>query len=102
MKHAKDSLIESLIRYLASHNEWRSKGHITDNIKWKYVEKGVEKTYLAETCGRKLREAESESRIAVREKDGSVEYKFLPPERRKAYIPFSQRLPGKENELFRV
>lgn len=96
------SLENILARYLASHNEWRSKGHITDTMKWKYTEKGVEKTYLAETAGRKLRMLESESRIAVREKDGSVEYKFLPVEHRNRYIPFSSREKGKENIIFRA
>lgn len=95
------SLENVLARYLASHNEWRSKGFITDTLKWKYVEKGVEKTYLAETAGRKLRVLESEGRIAVREKDGSVEYKFVPPEYRRRYIPFSSREKGKESMLFR-
>lgn len=99
---AKTSLKENLIRYLASHNEWRSKGYITDTLKWKYEEKGISKTYLAETCGRKLREAESESRIAVRSQNQSVEYKFMPPERRNSYIPWNSRPDNAKSTLFKV
>lgn len=104
MTHSRDSLIETLCRYMASHNEWRSKAYLTDTMKWKYEEKGIKKTYMAETCGRKLRLLESESRIAVRVKDGGdmVEYKFIPVEHRSRYISFSSREKGKESILFRT
>lgn len=95
------SLENILARYLASHNEWRSHPHMTDVMKWKYTEKGIEKTYMAETVGRKLRKLESEGRIAVRNRETSNEYKFIPVEHRSRYISFSCREKGKESILFR-
>lgn len=95
------SLENILARYLASHNEWRSHGYLSDTMKWKYVEKGVEKTYMAETVGRKLRKLESEGRIAVRQSNQSNEYKFIPVEHRKRYVPWSERPSDRKNVLFR-
>lgn len=91
-------LKENLIRYLASHNEWRSKGAILQ-LQWKYY--GEDKTYMPDSVSRKLREAEEECRIARRDSGISCEYKFLPPERRKSYIPWSSRPNDKKNILFR-
>lgn len=96
------ALKDVLVRYMASHNEWRSKFHITDEMTWKYIEKGMTKEYLSETVGRKCRELESENRLAVRDKGASIEYRFLPPERRKSYIPWSMRDSDKKNVLFKV
>jgi hypothetical protein len=96
------ALKDILVRYMASHNEWKSKGHVTDTLSWGYIEKGVLKHYLSETVGRKLREAESESRLAVKQDGDSVQYKFLPPDRRKSYIPWSSRSEGKKNILFKI
>lgn len=93
----KKSLKEDLIRYLAHNLVWHSKGAVTA-VAWRYPDG---RTYLPETVGRKLREAESESRIAVRENGISVEYKFLPVERRSTYIPWSSRTEGKKDILFR-
>lgn len=92
----KGDLKEDLIRWLAKNPIWISKGAITA-IVWRYPDG---RTYLPETVGRKAREAESESRIAVREKGISVEYRFLPVEKRSKYIPFSQRTDPKI--LFRI
>lgn len=95
------SLKEDLARWLARSGQWEPKGLLTDTLKWTYVEKGVTKQYLAETCGRKLRELESESRIAVKDLGASICYKFLPPERRNSYIPWSSRPDGKKDILFK-
>lgn len=97
---AKSSLKEDLIRYLANNPTWHKKGQLI-LIEWKY-EDG--RTYMSDTVSRKLREAEEESRIAVKPDPNStsVVYKFLPIERRSTYLPFSSRPKGQEHILFRV
>lgn len=85
------SLKIRLVAYLKSKNEWIPKGYITDTLEWHYYEKGIKKKYLAETIGRKLREAESESLIAVKPDGVSEQYKFLPNELKSRYINYSLR-----------
>lgn len=96
MKH---SLKEEIVKYLSITYRWHPKGELTDYMKWTYIEKGIEKTYLSETVGRKLREAESEGRIAVKDDGISVQYKFLPVERRSLYITYSNRID--KNKIFK-
>lgn len=84
---AKGNLKEDLIRWLANNPQWHPKGAVTA-VAWRYPDG---RTYLPETVGRKLREAESESRIAVKEEGISVKYKFIPPQLRDKYIPASHR-----------
>lgn len=67
---------------------WVSKGALTALV-WR-DDKG--KTFLPETVGRKLREAEAESKIAVKDKGVSVQYKWIPHELRSKYIPTSERV----------
>lgn len=94
----KGNLKEDLIRYLANHPFWHTKAEILRR-EWKYPD-GRE--YMKPTADRKLREAEEESRIAVKPDPNStsVIYKFLPVEKRKSYIPFSQR--NDVNILFKI
>lgn len=96
------SLKDILVRYMASHNEWRSKYHICQEMNWKYQEKGQMKTAMADTISRKLRECEEESRLARKDDGKSCQYKFLPPDKRSMYIPWSIRPEGQKNNLFKV
>lgn len=98
----RDTLKEQLARFLANKGCWESKGALTDHCTWHYTEKGITKTYLAETVGRKLRLLEEESRIAVKSEGSSVQYKFLPTDKRNRYIPWSIRPEGQKNNLFKV
>ncbi len=88
------SLQDKIVKYLADNGEWVVKGIILEQ-EWKYDD-GIRK-YMANTVDRELRSAESgedgESRIAVKDDpySTSITYKFIPPEFRKLYIPFSQR-----------
>jgi len=94
----KNSLIDQIVSHLQKqYPSWVAKGELTA-IQWK-DNKG--RTYLPETVGRKCREAEELSRIAVKSQGVSVAYKWLPFERRASYIPKSSRLPGEEDKLFR-
>jgi hypothetical protein len=97
------SLKETVIKYLAHNPDWHNKGFLTDTLKWSYLEKGTNKTYLAESVGRKLRIAEEESRIAVKQdpNSNSVLYRFLPVEKRSSYIPWSMRDNDKKDILFK-
>ena len=81
------SLKDKLVHHLMLQKGWVSKGELT-KIEWK-SEKGT--TFLPETVGRKLREAETESKIAVKELNASVQYKWIPIKMRSSYIPTSQR-----------
>jgi len=84
----KTALIDKLVKHLSlQYPSWVAKGELTA-IQWK-DDKG--KTFLPETVGRKLREAESLKRIAVKEKGVSVQYKWIPHELRAKYIPTSER-----------
>lgn len=88
----KASLKDKLVKHLSmQYPSWVAKGELT-SIQWK-DDNG--KTFLPETVGRKLREAESDRRIAVKEKGVSVQYKWIPHEMRARYIPTSQRLGDK-------
>lgn len=84
----KASLKDKLIKHLSlQYPSWVSKGELTA-IQWK-DDNG--KTFLPETVGRKLREAEAESKIAVKDQGVSVQYKWIPHDMRKRYIPTSER-----------
>jgi hypothetical protein len=87
-------LIDKLVKHLSlQYPSWIAKGELTA-VLWK-DEKGH--TFLPETVGRKLREAEEDRRIAVKKTGKSVSYKWLPHELRKRYIPTSVR---KDDRLF--
>lgn len=96
------SLKDLLVRYMASHDEWRSKYHVCQEMEWKYLEKGTIKVAMADTISRKLREAEEEKRIARKDDGKSCQYKFLPPEKRGNYIAWSERPNDQKNILFRT
>lgn len=88
----KNSLIDQLIAHLHRQYEqgiggWVAKGELT-SVQWR-DKKG--KTYLPETVGRTLRDAEVAKYIAVRPRGVSVEYKWIPHERRVRYITTSER-----------
>lgn len=84
----KTPLIDKLVKHLSlQYPAWIAKGELTA-IQWK-DDNG--KTFLPETVGRKLREAESLCRIAVKDKGVSVQYKWIPHELRDKYIPTSER-----------
>lgn len=90
----KASLKDKLVKHLSmQYPSWVAKGELTA-IQWR-DDRG--KTFLPETVGRKLREAESDKRIAVKEKGVSVQYKWIPYELRAKYIPTSVR---KDDALF--
>ncbi len=92
----KSSLQDKLAHWLMIEANWVSKGHIT-RMDWK-DDRGVR--YLPETVGRALRSAEEAKRIAVKYEGKNTLYKWLPQERRSAYIPTTSRKPGQENKLF--
>lgn len=84
----KTPLINKLVHYLFENKEkWTPKGEIL-LLTWK-DDNG--KRYMADTVSRKLREAESLKRIAVKDDNNSVVYKWLSFERRATYIPTSER-----------
>ncbi len=85
-----DGLREKLIGFLQLQPQgmWTPKGEITDT---KFFHKDGKKQYLPETVGRELRDLESESIIAVRDRGVSVEYRWMPTGVRPSYIPSSQR-----------
>lgn len=87
----KESLSKRLAFFLKKEQKWLSKGYITDTLEWFYYEKGIKKKYLSETVGRKLRELESNSIIAVKPDGVSEQYKYLPLEIKSRYIPYSLR-----------
>jgi hypothetical protein len=81
-------LIDKLVKDLSlTYPSWVAKGEITAR-QWK-DDNG--RTFLPETVGRKLREAEENRRIAVKKTGKSVSYKWLPFELRAKYIPTSER-----------
>lgn len=96
----KTILKEQLIKYLAINHDWHAKGHLTDTLKWQYLESGEIKTAMADTISRKLREAEEEKRIARKDLGKSCQYKFLPPDIRDKYICWSDRSNDKKDILF--
>jgi hypothetical protein len=86
------ALVDKLVKDLSlAYPAWVAKGEITAR-QWK-DEKGH--TFLPETVGRKLREAEEDRRIAVKKTGKSVSYKWIPHELRKKYIPTSERTGDK-------
>ena len=90
-----------MIAFLQKDWVWHAKGKLTADMTWKHdVGKHYGKRYLPETVGRALRSLEEQSIIAVKQDGISVAYKWLNPERRKSYIPVSQRKPGQEHILF--
>lgn len=89
------SLVDKLVKHLSTqYPSWIAKGEITA-IQWR-DDKGH--TFLPETVGRKLREAEEGRRIAVKKTGKSVSYKWIPHELRTRYIPTSVR---EGDKLFR-
>lgn len=81
------SLEDKLVHWLMRQEKWIAKGEIT-RIVWKddrYI------PYIPETVGRALRTAETKKRIAVRYSGKNTEYRWLPHELRKRYIPASER-----------
>jgi hypothetical protein len=83
------TLKQQLVKYMQTHSEWVNKGVIL-SMTWKDQRRFT--TYLPDTVSRKLREAESESLIAVKSDGKTVQYKWIPFEMRKRYIPKSERL----------
>lgn len=78
------------------------KGTLTADMVWRHRSgKQAGARYLPETVGRALRSLEEESIIAVKPLGISVQYKHIPHEMRKGYIPSSQRMQGCENILFK-
>ena len=78
--------------FLHHHQAWASKGYLTADIQWKHqIGKHAGVRYLPETVGRALRTLEEKSVIAVKDEGISVQYAWIPPEKRKFYIPFSTR-----------
>lgn len=98
-----EDLQDQLVAWLAKSENaplWFAKAVLTDDKKWEYVEAGKVKTAMADTVSRKLRLAEESKRIARRDSGKSCEYRFLPPEHRERYIPWSLR--EDKNILFRL
>lgn len=88
----KGTLSDQLRHWLHTNWEWHSKGKLTADMVWKHKRgRNTGVRYLPETVGRALRALEERSIIAVKEDGISVQYKWLPFERRPGYIPFSQR-----------
>ena len=84
----KTALVDKLVKYLSQeYPRWVPKGEITA-MTWRGDDG---KTFLPETVGRKLRNAEEDHRIAGKEKGVSVQYKWIPHELRDRYIPKSER-----------
>ena len=92
-----------IVGYMSHHHVWHSKGTLTADIVWKHTQgRNYGKRYLPETVGRALRLLEEKSIIAVKEQGISVQYKWIPHEMRKRYIPSSSRPMGWENVLFKL
>lgn len=90
MKSLQDQIVAWLAQPINA-PQWFRKGQVTDDIDWFYIEKGEKKKALADTVSRELRSAEENKRVARRDNGKSCEYRFLPPEHRERYIPFSMR-----------
>lgn len=93
------TLADQLVRFLKEPHEWVHKGALL-RMEWRNAKNGT--LYMSETVGRTLRSLEESKIIAVKDDDNgkSVVYKWLPPERRATYIPFSERNGSKQ--LFRA
>ena len=81
------SLEDKLVKWLMEQKTWVAKGEIT-RIPWKGH---MGTTYIPETVGRTLRKAEKRKRIAVKPQGKSIQYKWLPYDRRERYIPTAVR-----------
>lgn len=92
------SLVDKLVHHLFLNKENTNKGWVPKyallGLNWRYDDG---RTYLPSTVDRKLREAEENRRIAVKYEGKNTLYKWLPYERRKDYIPTSER---EAEELF--
>ena len=81
--------------------DWVPKGELTALV-WRHTSgKRIGARYLPETVGRALRHLEEDKVIAVKQCGISVQYKYLPEERRARYIPCSARAKGQEEVLFK-
>jgi hypothetical protein len=92
-----------LISYLQQQKDWTHKGTIQELV-WKNPKNSTR--YIPDNVGTCLRWLERNHFIAVKDdkESKSVLYKYLPSwpdERRKYYIPTSQRPEGEEHILFR-
>jgi len=99
------SLQDQIVAWLARDENkgiWFPKGKLTDDMSWQYVEKGQTKTAMSDTVSRKLRLCEEEKRIAVKPYGESVQYRFLPVEKRPLYIPTSERAEGTQDIIFHL
>jgi len=81
--------------------EWIPKGNITAVTFYHERGKSRGARYLPETVGRTLRNLEEDRIIAVKPDGISVQYKYLPIDRRPYYITSSERPKGQETKLFR-
>lgn len=100
-----EDLQDQLVNWLAKEENaptWFPKAVLTDTMKWQYEEGHKIKTAMADTVSRKLRLAEEAKRIAVKPDGKSVQYRFLPLDKRSMYIPTSERLEGRQDTIFRV
>ncbi len=92
-----------LVSFMQSPHVWHAKGKLTADMQWKHQRgKNYGKRYLPETVGRALRSLEENRVIAVKADGISVQYKWLPSDMRKRYIPSSQRVVGYEDILFEL
>lgn len=95
-----DTLQHQLRFWLKNNWDWHPKGKLTADMVWKHKRgRSAGVRYLPETVGRALRLLEEASIIAVKEDGISVQYKWLPHEKRPSYIPFSKR--ADKSKLFK-
>lgn len=93
------SLSEQLEAFLKSDWRWHVKGELL-RMDWRH-EDG--RTYMPTTVARTLNLMESgEQKIAVQpcRESNTVEYKFLPLEYRKVYIPYSARPDDSKEKMW--
>lgn len=96
------TLSEQLRNWLKLNWEWHPKGKLTADMVWKHQHgRNVGTRFLPETVGRALRLLEQKSIIAVKPQGISVQYKWLPLERRRDYIPTTIR-GNNQNKLFKT
>jgi hypothetical protein len=97
-----DGLPLQLKEYLFERRaDWVPKGDITAVQFHHKKGKSRGARYLPETVGRALRSLEEDHIIAVKPCGISVQYKYLPLERRAGYIPTSARPQGRQDVLFK-
>lgn len=100
---AHSTLQDQLRSYLQKNWAWHSKGTLTANMEWRHARgKHFGVRYLPETVGRALRLLEESSVIAVKDDGISVQYKWLPPEKRASYKPWSTRPNHDKQTLFKI